>query len=110
MPLPRPGGSLTPPVVDRLSVRVVMDTTHDIFISGDPHPMVAIERTRTIVSPKRITLGGQWGLSLHLESMRGAETRGYLLDFGYTPDGLTRNIELLNSHPAPLDVPLLTHR
>src|SRR5712692_1152429 len=42
------GGSLTPPVVDRLSVRVVIDTTHDIFISGYPHPMVAIERTRNI--------------------------------------------------------------
>src|SRR5690242_13478849 len=58
------GATLTPPVVDRLAVRVVLDTTHDIFISGDPHPMVSIERTRTIVSPKRITLGGEWGLSL----------------------------------------------
>src|SRR5260370_26371627 len=103
------GGSLTPPVVDRLSIRVVMDTTHDIFISGDPHPMVAIERTRTIVSPKRITLGGEWGLSLHLESMRGAETRRYLLDFGYTPEVLTRNIEILNIDPAQPDGLILSH-
>ncbi len=103
------GGSLTPPVVDRLSIRVVMDTTHDIFISGDPHPMVAIERTRTIVSPKRITLGGEWGLSLYLESMRAAETRRYLLDFGYTPEVLTRNIEILNVDPAQLDGLILSH-
>jgi hypothetical protein len=46
-------------MVDRLAVRVVLDTTHDIFISGDPHPKVAIERTRTIVNPKRITLALQ---------------------------------------------------
>src|SRR5260370_23490234 len=103
------GGSLAPPVVDRLSIRVVMDTTHDIFISGDPHPMVAIERTRTIVSPKRITLGGEWGLSLYLESMRAAETRRYLLDFGYTPEVLTRNIEILNVDPAQLDGLILRH-
>src|SRR5260370_9888088 len=104
MPLPRPGGSLTPPVVDRLSVRVVMDTTHDIFISGDPHPMVAIERTRTIVSPKRITLGGERGLSLYLESMRPSETRRYLLDFGSTPESLPRNIEILHLDPTQLHV------
>ena len=103
------GSALTPPVVDRLSLRVVMDTAHDIFISADPHPLVAIERTRLLPNPKRITLGGEWGLSLHLESARGAETRRYLLDFGYTPEVLNRNIEILSIDTAQLDGLILSH-
>ncbi len=103
------GAGITPPVVDRLAVRVVLDTTHDIFISGDPHPMVGIERTRQIINPRHLTLGGEWGLSLHLESLRGGETRRYLLDFGFTPEVLNRNIELLDLDPAQLDGLILSH-
>jgi 7,8-dihydropterin-6-yl-methyl-4-(beta-D-ribofuranosyl)aminobenzene 5'-phosphate synthase len=103
------GSTLAPPIVDQLKVRVVLDTMHDIFIPGDPHPMVGIERTRLIVNPKRLTLGGEWGLSLHLESMKGGEAHRYLLDFGYTPEVLTRNIELLDIDTAKLDQLILSH-
>jgi 7,8-dihydropterin-6-yl-methyl-4-(beta-D-ribofuranosyl)aminobenzene 5'-phosphate synthase len=101
--------TFVPPVVERLKVRVVLDTTHDIFISGDPHPEVGIERTRQIVSSKRITLGGEWGLSLHLESTwKGASQRS-LLDFGFTPEVLNRNLETLDIDPAQLDQLILSH-
>jgi 7,8-dihydropterin-6-yl-methyl-4-(beta-D-ribofuranosyl)aminobenzene 5'-phosphate synthase len=103
------GGSLTPPVVDRLSVRVVLDTTHDVFISGDPHPVVAIERMRTIVRPDRSTLAGEWGLSLHLESTKGGEAQRSLLDFGYTPEVLNRNIEIIGIDATKLDQLILSH-
>jgi len=76
------GANLILPTVDQLRVRVVLDTAHDVFISGDPHPMVGIERTRVLLNPKRVTLGGEWGLSLHLESSNGAAAHRYLLDFG----------------------------
>jgi 7,8-dihydropterin-6-yl-methyl-4-(beta-D-ribofuranosyl)aminobenzene 5'-phosphate synthase len=100
---------IAPPTIDQLKVRVVLDTTHDLFVSGDPHPMVGIERTRQLINPKHLTLGGEWGLSLHLESLRGGETRRYLLDFGFTPEVLTRNIELLEVDPAKLDGLILSH-
>jgi 7,8-dihydropterin-6-yl-methyl-4-(beta-D-ribofuranosyl)aminobenzene 5'-phosphate synthase len=103
------GAAIAPPTVDQLKVRVVLDTAHDLFISGDPHPMVGIERTRLLINPKRLTLGGEWGLSLHLESMRGSEPCRYLLDFGFTPEVLTRNIDLLEVDPAKLDGLILSH-
>jgi len=98
-----------PPVVDRLKVRVVLDTMHDIFISGEAHPMVGVERTRLLNNSKHLTLGGEWGLSLHLESQRNGEMQRYLLDFGYTPEVLTRNVELLEIDPAALDALILSH-
>jgi len=70
---------------------------------------VGIERTRTLVNPKRLTLGGEWGLSLHLESSASGETHRYLLDFGFTPETLTRNIELLEIDPGKLDGLILSH-
>jgi 7,8-dihydropterin-6-yl-methyl-4-(beta-D-ribofuranosyl)aminobenzene 5'-phosphate synthase len=102
-------GNLILPTVDRLRVRVVLDTAHDIFIAGDPHPMIGIERTRVLLNPKRVTLGGEWGLSLHLESSAGGPTHNYLLDFGWTPEVLTRNIELLDIDVAQLDGLILSH-
>jgi 7,8-dihydropterin-6-yl-methyl-4-(beta-D-ribofuranosyl)aminobenzene 5'-phosphate synthase len=101
--------AIAPPVIDRLRVRVVMDTGHDLFISGDPHPMVGIERVRVLVNPTHMTLGGEWGLSLHLESTRASEARRYMLDFGYTPEVLTRNFELLDIDPALIDGLILSH-
>ena len=52
------GGNLILPTVDRLRVRVVLDAAHDVFISGDPHAMIGIERTRVLLNPKTVTLGG----------------------------------------------------
>ena len=101
--------AIAPAVVDQLKVRVVLDTTHDIFISGDPHPMVGIERTRQVINPKRLTLGGEWGLSLHLESIKAGEAHRCLLDFGFTPEVLTRNVELLDIDAAKLDQLILSH-
>jgi 7,8-dihydropterin-6-yl-methyl-4-(beta-D-ribofuranosyl)aminobenzene 5'-phosphate synthase len=54
-------------------------------------------------------LENEWGLSLHLESARGAETRQILVDFGFTPETLNGNLALLGIDPAKLDAMLLTH-
>ncbi|MGH7185876.1 MAG: MBL fold metallo-hydrolase [Pseudomonadota bacterium] len=51
----------------------------------------------------------EWGLALYLESARGAETRRILMDFGYTPETLSNNLDLLGIDPALLDAMLLTH-
>lgn len=100
---------ITPPVVDRLTIQAVVDTNHDIFISGSQAPGVGVERVRAPASFNGQTLESQWGLSLHLVSTRGAETRRYLLDFAFTPDVLANNLKLLKIDPAALDALILSH-
>ncbi|MEA2778383.1 MAG: 7,8-dihydropterin-6-yl-methyl-4-(beta-D-ribofuranosyl)aminobenzene 5-phosphate synthase [Acetobacteraceae bacterium] len=100
---------IKPPVVDRLTIQAVVDTNHDIFISGTPVPGVGIERIRSPAAFNGKTLESQWGLSLHLVSSKGQDTRRYLLDFGFTPDVLANNLKLLKIDPATLDALILSH-
>ena len=100
---------LTPPVVDRLTIQAVVDTNHDIFISGAQVDGVGIERVRSSAAFNGKTLESEWGLSLHLMSSRGNETRRYLLDFAFTPDVLANNLALLKIDPAALDALILSH-
>jgi 7,8-dihydropterin-6-yl-methyl-4-(beta-D-ribofuranosyl)aminobenzene 5'-phosphate synthase len=100
---------ITPPVVDKLTIQAVVDTNHDIFISGAQAPGVGVERVRSPAAFNGKTLESQWGLSLHLVSTKGSDTRRYLLDFGFTPDVLANNLSLLKIDPAGLDALILSH-
>src|SRR5215469_16652111 len=73
------------PVVESLSVRLLVDSVYDRFIADASHPMVKIEHVRHIDGHERSALAGVWCLSLHLESVQAGEKSRYLLDFGYTP-------------------------
>jgi len=95
----------TPPTVQSLSVRLVVDSFFDQFMPKATHPMVAIEHVSRIRGRETSTLAGEWGLSLHLESEKGR----YLLDFGYTPEILLRNFDLLGIEPERLDGLILSH-
>jgi len=99
------------PEVDRLSVRVVTDSYHHAFEPSRDLGGVAIERFSFPFSPKppRRTLQNEWGLSLHVESRRGAESRQVLVDFGYTAETLNNNLRLLGVDPAKLDALVLSH-
>lgn len=98
------------PEVDRLSIQSVVDTNHDVFISAAQVPGVKIERVRGFRGARQArALEGQHGLSLHLTSDRGGETKRILLDFAWTPDVLNNNIELLGVDPAKLDALVLSH-
>jgi 7,8-dihydropterin-6-yl-methyl-4-(beta-D-ribofuranosyl)aminobenzene 5'-phosphate synthase len=99
----------TAPLVDSLEVRVVVDSRYDLFIADAAHPLLKIEHTRRIRGHERSTLAGEWGLSLYLESARGGERVRYLLDFGFTPEVLLRNFDLLGLDPARLDGLILSH-
>ena len=68
------------PIVERLSVRVIVDSSYDRFISDASHPMVAIEHVRHIPGHELSTFAGEWGLSLHLESAQRL-TENELSDF-----------------------------
>jgi hypothetical protein len=73
------------PVVESLSVRVVVDSVFDQFMPKATHPMVMIEHVGRIRSNLNSTLAGEWGLSLHLESRNAGRMGHYLLDFGTHP-------------------------
>src|SRR5205814_9436914 len=88
-----------PPVVDSLSVRVVVDSVFDQFMPKATHPMCTIEHVGRIRHNVNSTLAGEWGLSLHLESRTDGATGQYLLDFGYTPEILAGSISVLG-HPT----------
>ena len=97
------------PTVASLSVRVVVNSFFDQFMPKATHPHVAIEHVSRIPGRDMTTLAGEWGLSLHLES-KGAGAGGqYLLDFGYTPEILLRNFDLLDIRPERLDGLILSH-
>jgi 7,8-dihydropterin-6-yl-methyl-4-(beta-D-ribofuranosyl)aminobenzene 5'-phosphate synthase len=100
----------TAPTVKSLSVRLVVDSYFDQFMPKAEHPFCRIEHVSRIPGREReSTLAGEWGLSLHLESENAAGKGQYLLDFGYTPEILLRNFDLLGIDPAKLDGLILSH-
>lgn len=100
----------TLPEVDRLAVRVVTDSYYHQFESGGRVRDVTVQRyTRPPSKELPRSLVNEWGLALHLESARGAETRQILVDFGFTGNAVNNNLELMGIDPARLDALLLTH-
>lgn len=97
------------PVVDRLAVRVVVDSAYERFLPAATHPFVTIEHVGKIAGRQMTTLAAEWGLSLHLESAGEGARSQYLLDFGYTPEILNRNFDLLDIDPARIDGLILSH-
>jgi 7,8-dihydropterin-6-yl-methyl-4-(beta-D-ribofuranosyl)aminobenzene 5'-phosphate synthase len=97
------------PVVGRLSVRLVVDSYHDIFMPKAEHPQVRIEHVARMPGRAQETFAAEWGLSLHLDSEGGGERHQYLLDFGFTPEVLNRNFDLLGIEPGKLDGLILSH-
>ena len=100
---------ITPPTVDKLTMQVVLDGQHDIFISGASAKDVGVERVRAPASFKGRTLQSEWGLSLHLVSSIGKQTKRMLLDFGFTPDVMNTNLDLLKIDMAAIDALILSH-
>ena len=98
-----------PPTVESLSVRVVVDSFFDQFMPKQEHPAVKVEHVSRIPGREMTTLAGEWGLSLHLESRSAGNAGQYLLDFGYTPEILLRNFDLLGIEARRLDGLILSH-
>ena len=80
------------PVVERLAVRVVVDSHYERFLPPAEHDHVAIEHVGGIPGRPMSTLAGEWGLALHLESRADGAKAEYMLDFGYTSEILNRNV------------------
>jgi 7,8-dihydropterin-6-yl-methyl-4-(beta-D-ribofuranosyl)aminobenzene 5'-phosphate synthase len=100
-----------PPEVDRLAVTVVTDSYHHLFEAAGTFAGVRVQRYQQPPSdepPRRILLN-EWGLALYAESARGTQTRRLMIDFGYTPETLNNNLDLLGLDIAALDAMVLSH-
>jgi 7,8-dihydropterin-6-yl-methyl-4-(beta-D-ribofuranosyl)aminobenzene 5'-phosphate synthase len=100
------------PEVDSLAVRVVIDSYQFAVSSGATQAGLDIQHFGWGIhkdSPPRHTLVSEFGLAMHVESRRGAQTRSALIDFGFTPEALINNTELLGIDPAALDALVLSH-
>ncbi|WP_088284380.1 MBL fold metallo-hydrolase [Ideonella sp. A 288] len=100
------------PVVDKLAVRVVTDSYHHAFEPPRTQGPVLVQRLGFAVAPRtppKRTLQNEWGLALHLESTRGAETRQVLIDFAYTSETLLNNLLLAGIDAGKLDAMALSH-
>lgn len=100
------------PVVDRVAIRVVTDSYHHAFEPPRTLGNLQVQRLGFAVRPgvpPRRTLQNEWGLALHVESARGAETRQVLLDFAYTPEALLNNLLLCGIDAGQLDAIALSH-
>jgi metal-dependent hydrolase (beta-lactamase superfamily II) len=91
-------------------MRVLIDSSHDIFmrpgqVSGVAHQAPGNPRGRDF----RQILHNQWGLSLFLESQRASEQRTIMLDFGYSPDALINNIEVIRVDPSKVEALIVSH-
>ncbi|MBT7031665.1 MAG: MBL fold metallo-hydrolase [Rhodospirillaceae bacterium] len=97
------------PVVEKLSVRVVVDSVYERFLPKLEHSMAGIEHVGAIPGRQMTTFAAEWGLSLHLASVKDGASAEYLLDFGYTPEILNRNFDLLDIDPGKLNGLILSH-
>jgi 7,8-dihydropterin-6-yl-methyl-4-(beta-D-ribofuranosyl)aminobenzene 5'-phosphate synthase len=103
---PRP---ITVPTVDSLTIRVLIDSSYD---TPRPASNKWVKITRSLMNSRtdyRKALHNQWGLSLALESRIGSDTRNLLLDFGYTSDALTNNMELVGVDGSKIQGMVVSH-
>jgi 7,8-dihydropterin-6-yl-methyl-4-(beta-D-ribofuranosyl)aminobenzene 5'-phosphate synthase len=100
---------MTIPVIDRLSVKVLTDSSYDTP-RASASKWVKVRRVGlSAAGDYRKTLHNEWGLALALDSQAGTETRNLLLDFGYTTDALVNNVEIMGVDLAKVQGLILSH-
>ena len=100
------------PEIDALAVRVVVDSFQFAVAPSRSLEGVEIQHFGWGIrkdSPPGRTLVSEFGLAMHVETRRGTQTRSTLVDFGFTPDALINNTELLGIDPSVLDALVLSH-
>ncbi|SAK59872.1 metallo-beta-lactamase family protein [Caballeronia glebae] len=95
------------PTVDRLALRVVTDS-YQLAIAPSGR-IGSIDVIRFGMPPAGKSLLGEFGLAMHAESSRGAETRNMLIDFGFTSETLENNLSMLGIAPESIDALVLSH-
>jgi 7,8-dihydropterin-6-yl-methyl-4-(beta-D-ribofuranosyl)aminobenzene 5'-phosphate synthase len=86
---------------------VIVDSASDLFFKPAEVAGVKTEPGRSSNSLR--PLHSEWGLSLYLEPQRGDLKRTLLLDFGWTPEVINGNMELLKVDPSKVDALIMSH-
>ena len=100
------------PELDGVAIRVVVDSYQFAVAPSRKLADVDIQHFGWGVGgnkPPGKTLVSEFGLSMLAETRRGTETRNVLMDFGFTPEALINNTNLLGIDPAGLDAMVLSH-
>ena len=100
------------PELDRVAVRIVVEDFQFAVAPGKKLEGLALENYGWGLSPDHPpgrTLISEFGLSMHVESRRGSDTRHVLVDFGFTPEALNNNLDLLGIRPNEIDALVLSH-
>jgi 7,8-dihydropterin-6-yl-methyl-4-(beta-D-ribofuranosyl)aminobenzene 5'-phosphate synthase len=100
------------PEIDALAVQVVVDNYQFAVAPSRTLDGLEIQHFGWGIrkdSPPGRTLVSEFGLAMHVESRRGTQTRSALVDFGFTPEALINNTELLGIDPSLLDALVLSH-
>ena len=99
----------TVPTVDTLVIKVLTDSSYDTPRAGSSK-WVKVKRASFISTTNfRKALHNEWGLALALESRVGNDTRNLLLDYGYTPEALLNNMEIMSVDPSKVQAMILSH-
>ncbi len=96
------------PVVDSVRVRVLVDLTHNIFLRPTTVNRVTVQPAPRAKDYTK-ELHTQWGLSMLLESAKASETRTLMLDYGYTPEALLNNFEIIGVDAKKIDALIVSH-
>jgi 7,8-dihydropterin-6-yl-methyl-4-(beta-D-ribofuranosyl)aminobenzene 5'-phosphate synthase len=96
------------PTVNKLSIRVLVDSTHNLFLRPVTVNGVSVQPTPLQTGFPNV-IHTQWGLSLWLESQRGDELRTLMLDYGYSPDVLITNMGLMGVDVNKVDALIVSH-
>lgn len=96
------------PTVDKLTIKVLVDSSFDLFLRPSQVNGVTAAPSRLLGDYRR-SLHNEWGLSLWLESERAGEQRTMMLDYGYTPGVLANNMELLGAEPSKINALIISH-
>src|SRR5262245_48021611 len=99
---------IAPPVVDSVSVRVLIDGAYNLFLRPTQVKDVKVEPAPR-PSDYRRALHNQWGLSLYIDSRRASEQHTVMLDFGYTPDALLNNVDFVGADPKKVEALIVSH-
>src|SRR6202162_576710 len=100
-------GPIEVPTIAKLSVRARVDSSSDIFSKPQEANGVKTEPGRSTNSLR--PLHSEWGLSLLLEPQRRDQKRTFLLDYGWTPEVINGNMELLKVDPSKIDTLIMRH-
>ncbi|HET7366435.1 MAG TPA: MBL fold metallo-hydrolase [Burkholderiales bacterium] len=101
--------ALQVPTVDSVAVRVLVDSSYDTP-RAPASTIVKVRRSPFVSSANwRKVLHNEWGLALAIESHARGEARNLLLDYGYTPETLMGNMEVIGVDPTKAQALILSH-